>query len=158
MDCATRHAATVDVAELGPAIETGLAMQRDVVCSIARAWDLARGGLRSVAAQGLWAALVAGRWSLVDVFTAGGARYAVARKNSDEAALRCALLPRERIVLEFALAGRSGKWTALEMATSESVVARAARCAAQDRRRQHCSADRGADRGVRAARRRAYRR
>jgi DNA-binding CsgD family transcriptional regulator len=117
------------LAELRLAIEPKPSMRRDVLCSVVLAWDTARGGRRSVAAEGLWGALIAGRWSLLDAFTAGGVRYVVARKNSDEAARCRALLLRERSVLEFALAGRSGKWTALEMSLSESVVARALRSA-----------------------------
>jgi DNA-binding NarL/FixJ family response regulator len=77
----------------------------------------------------LWPELVAGRWSLVDGFTAPGGRYLVAHRNPDGAEALRALTPREQRVLELALAGRSGKWTAFELALSESAVARTLRTA-----------------------------
>jgi DNA-binding NarL/FixJ family response regulator len=72
----------------------------------------------------LWPALIAGRWSLFDAFTAAGTRYVVAYENPTEPTALRALQPRERAVLEHALAGRSGKWVALELALSESAVTR----------------------------------
>jgi DNA-binding NarL/FixJ family response regulator len=72
----------------------------------------------------LWPALIAGRWSLCDAFTAAGTRYVVAYENPVERIAFRALQPRERAVLEHALAGRSGKWVALELALSESAVTR----------------------------------
>jgi DNA-binding NarL/FixJ family response regulator len=72
----------------------------------------------------LWPALIAGRWSLFDAFTAAGTRYVVAYENPDEPTALRALQPREQAVLEHALAGRSGKWVALELALSESAVTR----------------------------------
>jgi DNA-binding NarL/FixJ family response regulator len=92
------------------------------------AWDQVRiappsGGER------LWPALLDGRWSLFDAFTAGGVRYIVVVRNPEPIAARRALGPRERIVLEHVLAGRSGKWTACELKLSESVIARTLRVA-----------------------------
>jgi DNA-binding NarL/FixJ family response regulator len=77
----------------------------------------------------LWQQFVAGRWSLLDAFAADGARYVIACKTPQyDAALR-ALPEREHAVLESALAGRSGKWIALELGLSESTVARTLRMA-----------------------------
>jgi DNA-binding NarL/FixJ family response regulator len=77
----------------------------------------------------LWPEWLAGRWSLFDAFTAGGVRYIVAIRNPEPIAARRALGPRERIVLEHVLEGRSGKWTAVELKLSESVIARTLRLA-----------------------------
>lgn len=92
------------------------------------AWDQARTAPRS-GADLLWPAWLAGWWSLFDAFTAGGTRYIVAIRNPEPSVARHALTPREQIVLEQALAGRSGKWTASELNLSESVIARALRLA-----------------------------
>lgn len=73
--------------------------------------------------QTLWERLLSGHWSILDVFSASGIRYVIACKNPDGVALS-ALAERDRAVLELALAGRSGKWIALELQLSESTVAR----------------------------------
>lgn len=91
--------------------------------------ERARTGRRSATDQELWPALVAGRWSLIDAFTAGGTRYIVAYENPAETTALRALRPQERILLEYALAGRSGKWAALELELSESAVTRTLRTA-----------------------------
>jgi DNA-binding NarL/FixJ family response regulator len=77
----------------------------------------------------LWSAWLDGRWSLFDAFTAGWVRYIVTIRNPEPIAVQRALGPRERIVLEHVLAGRSGKWTASELNLSESVIARTLRLA-----------------------------
>jgi DNA-binding NarL/FixJ family response regulator len=92
------------------------------------AWDQVRTAQRS-GGELLWPAWLAGRWSLFEAFTAGGVRYIVAIRNAESIAAQRALGPRERIVLEHALAGRSGKWTASELKLSESVIARTLRLA-----------------------------
>lgn len=92
------------------------------------AWDQARTAPRS-GAELLWPAWLVGQWSLFDAFTAGGARYMVAIRNPEPIVARRALTPREQIVLEHALAGRSGKWAASELNRSESVIARTLRLA-----------------------------
>jgi DNA-binding NarL/FixJ family response regulator len=74
--------------------------------------------------QTLWERLLSGHWSVLDVFSVRGIRYAIAYKNPDGAAFR-ALAERDRAVLELALAGHSGKWIALELQLSESTIARA---------------------------------
>jgi len=80
-------------------------------------------------AQELWPALIVGRWSLLDSFTAAGTRYIVAHENPTGCETLRALSPRERSALELALEGRSGKWIAFEMQLSESVVTRTLRSA-----------------------------
>jgi DNA-binding CsgD family transcriptional regulator len=105
--------------------------RRDTLRGLVLGWDSARPPQRSHGGQPLWPALVAGHWSLLDSFTAAGARYIVACRNPDAAAQRRALVPRQARVLELALAGRSGKWTALEMQLSESAIARTLRTALQ---------------------------
>jgi DNA-binding NarL/FixJ family response regulator len=92
------------------------------------AWDQVRTAPRS-GGELLWSALLAGRWSLFDTFTASGVRYIAAIRNLEPIAARRALGPREQIVLEHVLAGRSGKWTAFELKLSESVIARTLRLA-----------------------------
>jgi DNA-binding CsgD family transcriptional regulator len=81
-------------------------------------------GARSTGSQPLWPALIAGRWSLLDAFTHAGSRYFVAHENPAGAATLRALSERERAVLQLALAGHSGKWTALDRQLSESAVTR----------------------------------
>lgn len=88
-----------------------------------------RAGRRSHDERELWPALVAGRWSVVDAFTATGTRYVVAYENPVESAPLRRLSPREQQVLEHALAGRSGKWIALELTLSEPTVTRTIRSA-----------------------------
>lgn len=93
--------------------------------------ERARTGWRSTRDHELWPALIAGRWSLLDAFTAAGTRYIVACENPSESAtltLR-ALPPQEQSVLELALAGHSGKWIGLELQLSESAVTRTLRMA-----------------------------
>ena len=60
-------------------------------------------------ALGLWQALVAGRWSLVDRFESDGRRYVVARRNEPAAVGPLALTPRERRVVAHLVQGDSGK-------------------------------------------------
>jgi DNA-binding NarL/FixJ family response regulator len=103
-------------------------LPRDALRRAALAWDQARTG-KHTAGEPLWPSMLAGRWSLIDAFSAAGARYVAACRNPEQAESLRALLPRERIVLELALAGRSGKWISFELALSESVVARALRTA-----------------------------
>jgi DNA-binding NarL/FixJ family response regulator len=88
-----------------------------------QAWTAPRSGDR------LWPAWLAGQWRLFDAYTSGGVRYIVVIRNPDLVAARRALGPRERVVLEHALAGRSGKWTASELKRSESVITRTLRLA-----------------------------
>lgn len=91
------------------------------------AWDQTR--IAPSGGELLWPAWLAGRWSLFDTFTAGATRYIVVIWNPEPIVARRALGPRERIVLEHVLAGRSGKWIASELTLSESVIARTLRLA-----------------------------
>jgi DNA-binding NarL/FixJ family response regulator len=112
---------------LGP--DSSAPTAREALRRAVIARERARSRRRSAGDRELWPALVAGRWSLLDAFTASGTRYIVAYENPAEATELRALLPHEHAVVEYALEGRSGKWIALEMELSESVVARALRTA-----------------------------
>ena len=101
---------------------------REAVRRAVLAWDQVSSAPRS-GGERLWSAWLAGRWSLFDAFTAGRVRYIVAIRNPESIAARRALGPRQRIVLEHVLAGRSGKWIASELNRSESVIARTLRLA-----------------------------
>jgi DNA-binding NarL/FixJ family response regulator len=92
------------------------------------AWDQVRTAPRS-GGERLWSAWLAGRWRLFDAFTAGGVRYIVAIRNAEPIAAQRALGPREQIVLEHVLAGRSSKSIAFDLNLSESVIARTLRLA-----------------------------
>ena len=83
----------------------------------------ARDGLDPSRHRELWSALIAGSWTLLDVFNAAGTRYVLARETKSAAPHRT-LSAREQSVLELTLAGRSGKWIALELDLSEPAVAR----------------------------------
>lgn len=102
---------------------------REVLRRAVIARERARTGQQSASHRGLWPALVDGRWSLLDAFIATGTRYVVAYKNPAATTALRALSPRERSVLEHVLAGRSGKWIALELELSESAVTRTLRTA-----------------------------
>jgi DNA-binding NarL/FixJ family response regulator len=102
---------------------------RDALRRAVVAHDRAWAARRTACNQELWPALIAGRWSLLDTFTATGTRYIVAHENPAGSETLRALSPRERSALEFLLAGRSGKWIAFEMQLSESVVTRTLRAA-----------------------------
>jgi DNA-binding NarL/FixJ family response regulator len=91
--------------------------------------DLDRDRPRSTGDLELWDALLDGRWSLLDAFTRAGTRYLVAHRNPAEAGALRALAPLERRILTLALAGRAGKWIALELELSESTVTRTLRVA-----------------------------
>lgn len=102
---------------------------RDALRAAVVAQDRSAALQRSVARQPLWPALLAGTWSLLDTFMAGGTRHVVAGRNPEGGGSLRALLPREREVVELALTGRSGKWIAFELELSESTVARTLRTA-----------------------------
>lgn len=86
--------------------------------------ELAAGHAHPVDGEALWPALMAGRWSVLGVFTVAGARYMVAHENPDATAADRALSPREQRIVEHALAGRSGKWIGLELEVSEATATR----------------------------------
>ncbi|MFT3924232.1 MAG: LuxR C-terminal-related transcriptional regulator [Myxococcales bacterium] len=107
----------------GPATLRG---PRDQLRAAVRAMERARGPLRaenSEEALDAWQGLVAGRWSLVDVFDTDGRRYVVAHRNDPEVTDPRGLTPRERQVLGYADLGRSNKEIAYELGLSEATVA-----------------------------------
>lgn len=124
------NAAALPHSELpaGAGVEASPANARDVLRRAVAAHGRARAARGSGGGE-LWAALVAGRWSLLDSFTAAGTRYIVAHENPNGGETLRALSPREQSALELTLAGRSGKWIGFEMGLSESVVARTLRAA-----------------------------
>jgi hypothetical protein len=91
--------------------------------------EAARDRRRSADPAALWPAVVDGRWTLVDAFTAGGRRYVVAHQNPPGSPRPRAVEPHARVVLDHVLAGRAGTWIALELGISEATVARRVRSA-----------------------------
>lgn len=69
-----------------------------------------------------WRALIAGRWSLVDVFDHDGRRFVVARRN-DLAASAPALSDRELQIAAYLAMGQSNKVIAYQMGVAVSTVA-----------------------------------
>ena len=93
--------------------------------AVARA-EAARGKLRRTdprRATEAWAALVSGRWSLIDRYEAGGRRYVIARRNEHGVRDPRALSPRERVVIQLAILGKSNKLIAYELGIAPSSVA-----------------------------------
>jgi DNA-binding CsgD family transcriptional regulator len=69
-----------------------------------------------------WNALVAGRWSLVDVFERDSRRYVVARPNVPDAPPRPQFTPREAQVVACAVLGHSNKQIAYELGLAPATV------------------------------------
>jgi DNA-binding NarL/FixJ family response regulator len=93
--------------------------------AVARA-EAARGRMRRSnphRATEAWAALVSGRWSLVDRYERGGKRYVVARRNEHGLLDPRALSPRERAVVHLVLLGKPNTLIAYELGISASGVA-----------------------------------
>jgi DNA-binding CsgD family transcriptional regulator len=92
----------------------------------ARAMDRARGPLRRRdpdEAVEIWRGLVAGRWSLVDHFEAGGRRYVIAHRNEASVSDPRGLTERERQIYGYAQLGASNKVIGYELGLSPSTVA-----------------------------------
>jgi DNA-binding CsgD family transcriptional regulator len=108
---------------------------RDALATATRDMDRARGRLRRSdpdEAVGIWTALVAGRWALVDHFDHDGRRYVVARKNDPEVVPTASVLtPREQQVLAYAAMGQSNKLIGYTLGLSSSTVAMHLSSAAQ---------------------------
>ena len=88
--------------------------------------DRARGPLRERDAEkavGIWNALVAGRWSLLDQFDSDGRRYVVAHRNDASVPDARGLTHRECQVLAHVELGHSNKMIAYELGLSTSTVA-----------------------------------
>lgn len=90
----------------------------------ARAIDRARGPLAQDQDQalGIWRALCAGRWTLLDRFESDGRRFLVARENSPSVPDPLALTLRERQVVAFAALGHTNKLVAYSLGISPSTV------------------------------------
>lgn len=90
-----------------------------------RASERARGPMRRVEpreAVGIWRALIAGRWSLVDSFDHDGRRFVIARRNDPTIETWQSLSARERQVVAFAALGHSNKLIAYALGISVSAV------------------------------------
>jgi DNA-binding CsgD family transcriptional regulator len=97
---------------------------RDDLRQAARAIDRARGspGQDQDEALGIWRALCAGRWTLLDRFESDGRRFLVARENSPSVPDPRALTLRERQVVAFAALGYTNKLVAYSLGISPSMV------------------------------------
>lgn len=94
--------------------------------------ESARGKLRRVdaaEATELWAALVEGRWSVVDTSESDGKRLLLARRNTLEAADLLELTKDENDVVWLAAQGHSHKYIAYEVGVSVAAVGRRLRSA-----------------------------
>ena len=107
---------------------------RVAVLRATRAPDARAPGLRPEREQAarIWRAVVAGEWSLLDHFDAGGRRFVVARNDSERAHHTLEVLtPGERRVVAYAAKGYTNKLIGYELRLSASAVgmriARAAR-------------------------------
>ncbi|MEZ4393868.1 MAG: LuxR C-terminal-related transcriptional regulator [Polyangiales bacterium] len=100
---------------------------REALREAARAIDRsrvreARGGAGDDALTA-WAALVAGRWTLLDAFERDGRRFVVARPNAPRGLAPAPLSERERQVARAAALGHSNKLIAYELGLGVSTVA-----------------------------------
>jgi DNA-binding CsgD family transcriptional regulator len=100
---------------------------RAALATATRLIDRARGRLRRAApdeALGLWRALVAGQWSLVDCFDHDGRRFVVAHRNQmlDGRRRLQALSDRERQAATLAALGHGNKLIAYDLGVSVSTV------------------------------------
>jgi DNA-binding CsgD family transcriptional regulator len=85
-------------------------------------------GAHSGSGQALWQELLDGSWSVLDAFMTCGTRYVVAYRNPAGITVRV-LEAQERTILDLSLSGRTGKWIACELHTSESTITRTLRAA-----------------------------
>jgi DNA-binding CsgD family transcriptional regulator len=69
-----------------------------------------------------WRPLTGARWTLVDSYERGGARYVVARENQEQVPGLAALTGRERQVVAFIAVGQSTKETGYALGISYSTV------------------------------------
>lgn len=78
-------------------------------------------------AMPVWSALVAGRWTVMDAFDRGAARFLVAKRGPDadveRPPPRAPLSPREREIVARAAQGHSNKRIALDLGIAPSTVA-----------------------------------
>ena len=92
-------------------VQTSRARQRAL-----RATEDAPAGLRG------WRPLTSARWTLVDRFERGGARYVVARENQAPVSGLASLTDRERQVVAYLAIGQSTKETAYALGISDVTV------------------------------------
>jgi DNA-binding CsgD family transcriptional regulator len=105
---------------------TGLAKEnvaQNELIETAKARDLARTS-NAQADEGLrrWRPLTSARWTLIDTFERGGARYIVARENQTEVPGLASLSDRERQAVAYLAVGQSTKETAYALGISDVTV------------------------------------
>ena len=90
-----------------------------------RGAEAARSSLRYEPEKALeaWRGLVAGRWSLIDVFDHDGRRFLVARPNESLTSTPLALSPRERQMLAYVALRYTNRLIAYHLGLAESTVA-----------------------------------
>jgi DNA-binding CsgD family transcriptional regulator len=71
---------------------------------------------------GRWRPLTEARWTLVDSYERGGARYVVARENQAEVRALSSLTERERQIVAYVAVGQSTKETGYALGISDSTV------------------------------------
>ena len=104
---------------IGPARERAA---RDDLTETAAARERTRRGADLPAGLERWRPLTGARWTLVDSFERGGARYVVARENQPEVRGLAALSTRERQVVVYLALGQSTKETAYALGISDVTV------------------------------------
>ncbi|MBX3190651.1 MAG: helix-turn-helix transcriptional regulator [Labilithrix sp.] len=111
---------TGEIEHLEASAENARAALREAVLGMERA----RRSMRREPKRALesWRALVRTRWTLVDDFQAGNARYVVARANGPAAPGPSVLAARERQVLAYVVMGHSDKMIAYELGLAHSTV------------------------------------
>jgi DNA-binding CsgD family transcriptional regulator len=95
---------------------------RDAVIAVERVRS-SRGARDPEAALEAWRGLVAGKWSLVDLFDRDGRRFVVARRNDVQPNGPAPLTLRERQVLAYVGLGHSNRLASYHLGLSESTVA-----------------------------------
>lgn len=106
----------------GPA---SMGAARDLLKRAVLALERARGPIRRRdpdASLDSWRALVAGRWSLVDLVEHNGRRFVVARENEPTASGLSSLSAREKQVIAYARLGHHTKLIAYELGIADSTV------------------------------------
>jgi DNA-binding CsgD family transcriptional regulator len=104
----------------GAAKEKGARME---LVESSRARELVRRtGAESPEGLRRWRPLTRARWTLVDSFERGGARYVVARENQSQVAGLSSLSDRERQVIAYLALGQSTKETAYALGIADATV------------------------------------
>lgn len=103
----------------GPARSKGA---RDDLIATAAARDRDRSPRLALDARLVWGPLTRARWTLVDSFERGGARYVVARENQSAVRGLEALTDRERQAVAYLAIGQSTKETAYALGIADTTV------------------------------------